>query len=101
MLGRFIKANPFCLLNIDKLFFNSVSGDKSDQKIIFEYFEYVRKKIRQDSIYRLLSPLLHIFFAVPNGKKIKSQINEYIKNYEVNKLEYIFLKFAKQHKVGV
>ena len=24
-----------------------------------------------------------------------------IKNYEVNKLEYIFLKFAKQHKVGV
>ena len=101
MLGRFIKANPFCLLNIDKLFFNSVSGDKSDQKIIFEYFEYVRKKIRQDSIYRLLSPLLHIFFAVPNGKKIKTQINEYIKNYEVNKLEYIFLKFAKQHEAGV
>ena len=102
MLGRLIKANPFCLLNIDKLFFNSINYDNQIyQKIIIEYFEYIKKRISHDSIYRLLSPLLHIFFAVPNGKKIKSQINEYINNYEINKLENMFLKFTKDQGVGV
>ena len=101
MLGRLIQSNPFCLLNIDKLFFNSINDDIAYQKIIFEYFEYIKKRIKQDSIYRLLSPLLHIFFAVTNGKKIKSEINASIKNYEVDKLEFMFLKFMKEQRVEI
>ena len=95
----YIKSNPFCLLHIDKLFFNSINDDITYQKIIFEYFEYIKKRIKHDSIYRLLSPLLDIFFAVPNGKKIKSEINESMKNHEVDKLEFIFLNFMKEKRL--
>ena len=101
MLGRYIKSNPFCLLHIDKLFFNSINDDITYQKIIFEYFKYIKKRIKHDSIYRLLSPLLDIFFAVPNGKKIKSEINESMKNHEVDKLEFIFLNFMKEKKLEI
>ena len=33
-----------------------------------------QKKNKDDSIFRLLSPLLGIFFGVQNGKKYKSEI---------------------------
>ena len=101
MLGRLVKSNPFCLLNIDKLFFNSVDNNKIYQNIIFEYFEYVKKRVKHDSVYRLLSPLLDIFFTVPNGKKIKSEINTNIKNYNIDKLESIFLRFIKQQMAEI
>ena len=70
-------------------------------QIIFSnvFFEYIKKRIKHDSIYRLLSPLLSIFFEVPNGKKIKSAINASIKNYEVDKLEFMFLNFMKERKI--
>ena len=67
--------------------------------IIIEYFDYIKKRIDHDSIFRLLSPLLHIFFATPNSKKIKSEINSNMKNYEIDKLESIFLEFIEKQKV--
>ena len=101
MLGRLIKSDPFCLLNIDELFFNKINSNNIHQNIIIEYFDYIKKRIDHDSIFRLLSPLLHIFFATPNSKKIKSEINSNMKNYEIDKLESIFLKFIGKQKVEI
>ena len=95
MLGRLIQTNPFCLVNVDKIFFNDSMKIENRKKIIIKYFNYINQKINEDTIFRLLSPLLYIFFGVPNGKKFKAEINQKIKNYEINKLESLFLKFVE------
>ena len=64
--------------------------------IIIEYFNYIKLKIKKDSIFRLLSPLLQIFFGMPNSKGFKAEINEKMRNQEVDNLEYIFLKFVNE-----
>ena len=69
MLGRLIQHNPFCLINVDKLFFNSNKKQSFNEKIILDYFNYIKPRINKDSIFRLLSPLLQIFFGIPKGKK--------------------------------
>jgi tRNA-dihydrouridine synthase len=92
MVGRLIQTNPFCLLKVDKMFFNENDKFNSYQKIVLEYFDYIKNKIKDDSIFRLLSPLLGIFFGVKNGKKFKSEIYKKIKNHEIDQLEYLFLK---------
>ena len=99
MLGRFIQANPFCLLKVDNLFFESDSDKKIFNRIIIEYFNYIKKRIHYDSIYRLLSPLLNIFFNVPNSKKIKLEIHDCMKNKEIIKLEELFLRFSNNQEV--
>ena len=101
MLGRLIQNNPFCLSRVDNLFFEIISSKKVFNLIILEYFEYIKKRIQYDSIYRLLSPLLNIFFAIPNSKKIKLEIHDCMKNKEIFKLEKIFLEFAKDQKILV
>ena len=65
MLGRLIQHNPFCLIKVDELFFNSNKKQEFNEKIILDYFNYIKPKIEKDSIFRLLSPLLHIFFWYP------------------------------------
>ena len=93
MVGRLIQSYPFCLLNVDKIFFNEIDKDNQKYKsVVFEYFNYVKQKIDDDSIFRLLSPLLCIFFGVPNGKKIKAEIHQKMQNCEIDKLEKIFLQ---------
>jgi tRNA-dihydrouridine synthase A len=57
MLGRLIQNNPFCLLRVDPLFFNYKKDNEINEKIIIEYFKYIRKKIKEDSIFSLLSPI--------------------------------------------
>ena len=94
MLGRLIQSNPFCLTEIDKIFFNEEKEKKEYKTVVIEYFNYIKQKIDKDSIYRLLSPILNILFSVPNSKKFKADINQKIKNYEINKLETQFLKFV-------
>jgi len=94
MLGRLIQQNPFILTNVDKLFFNAKKEKIINEKIILEYFNYIRTKKNNESIFRLLSPLLQIFFAIPNSKKFKIEIHKQIKNQEINKLEASFLKFT-------
>ena len=99
MLGRLIQNNPFCLSEVDNLFFEIISNKKFFNLIILEYFEYIKNRIQNDSIYRLLSPLLNIFFAIPNSKKIKLEIHDCMKNKEIFKLEKIFLEFAENQNV--
>ena len=96
MIGRLIQNNPFCLIDVDELFFNSKNQKKIKEKIILEYFYYIKQKTENESIFRLLSPLLQIFFGTPNSKKFKIKINEKIKKREIDQLESLFLQFVNQ-----
>ena len=98
MLGRLILHNPLCLKNVDELFFNLNNKQGFNEKIILDYFNYIKPKIKNDSIFRLLSPLLQIFFGVPKSKKFKTKIHKQIKNLEIEKLELLFLQFVNQQK---
>ncbi len=55
--------------------------------------------IGTDSIYRLLSPLLNIFFGIPDGKEFKINIHSNMKSHNFDLLEKIFLKFVEQKKL--
>ena len=61
------------------MFYNDEKNTNINEEIIFDYFKYIKKK-GDESIFRLLSPILKIFFGVPNSKVIKSKINEHMKN---------------------
>ena len=61
-----------------------------------EYFKYIEPKIKTDSIYRLLSPLLNIFFGIPNSKKFKIDIHNNMKKNNFQILEKILLNFVKE-----
>ena len=65
---------------------------------IKDYFSYIKPKINNESIFRLLSPLLQIFFGIPTSKKFKTKIHKQIKNQEIEKLELLFLHFVNQQK---
>tara|TARA_B100001123_G_C15309808_1_gene1023971 strand:+ start:250 stop:1212 length:963 start_codon:yes stop_codon:yes gene_type:complete len=95
MVGRLIQNNPFCLTNIDEMFYNEQNKNKKTQNIIFEYFNYIKQKLDQDSIFRLLSPLLCIFYGVPNSKKFKEEIHNKMKNHQIDQLEKLFLEFVR------
>ena len=98
MLGRLIQHNPFCLTHVDELFYNIKKKPTFNEKIILDYFNYIKPKINHDSIFRLLSPLLQIFFGVPNTKKFKMEIHKKIQNREIKNLESLFLQFVNQQK---
>ena len=99
MVGRMIQNNPFILKNVDNLFFNKDYKSKVDEDIIFYYFDYISPKIGKDSLFRLLSPLLQIFFGVPNSKILKSKINEYIQRKQIGLIENILLKFVQENRI--
>tara|TARA_Y100001970_G_scaffold4005_1_gene4681 strand:- start:4936 stop:5922 length:987 start_codon:yes stop_codon:yes gene_type:complete len=96
MVGRLIQNNPFCLRKVDSLFYNNATSYKISEDTIIEYFDYIKPKIGTDSIYRLLSPLLNIFFGVANGKKFKIDIHTNMKSNNFDKLEKIFLNFVRE-----
>ena len=99
MLGRLIQNNPFLLKKVDEMFFNIKSQNKINEEIVLKYFEYIRPKIGKESIFRLLSPILYIFFGVPNSKIFKSKINEYMKNSEIKLIENLFLSFIRNNRM--
>lgn len=101
MLGRLIQNNPFCLGKVDKLLFNFKSEKNLNKKIILDYFNYIKPKIGNDSIFRLLSPLLQIFFGIPNSKKLKTEIHQQIKDQEIDNLESLFLQFINLQKKAI
>ena len=76
MVGRLIKNNPFILKEVDKKIFKE-KNKPIDELVINNYFEYIKPKLGFESIFRLLSPLLNIFFSVPHSKVYKSKINDY------------------------
>ena len=101
MVGRLIQNNPFSLLKVDKLFFNIKKEEVLYQKIILEYFQYIRQILGSDSIFRLLSPLLSIFFGVSHSKKFKTEIQLIMKNHQIDKLERLFLKFVSEQQIDI
>ncbi len=99
MVGRLIKDNPFILKKVDKKIFKE--KDKIiDETIVNNYFEYIRPKLGFESIFRLLSPLLSIFFAVPHSKTYKSKIHDYMKDQKINLIEDLLVKFVSERKLN-
>ena len=99
MVGRLIKNNPFILKEVDKRIFKG--KDKLiDETIINNYFEYIKPKLGFESIFRLLSPLLSIFFSVPHSKSYKSKINDYIKDQKIDLIEDLLIKFVSERNLS-
>ena len=101
MLGRLIQNNPFCLKNVDNLFYNEPSQYIISENTIKEYFNFIRPKVGKDSVYRLLSPLLNIFFGVSDGKQFKIDVHSNMKNQNFDILEKILLNFVKEKKLFI
>ena len=99
MVGRLIKNNPFILRDVDKKIFKEKST-LINESIINNYFDYIKPKLGFESIFRLLSPLLHIFFSVPNSKIYKSKINDYMKNKKINLIEDLLIKFVSERNLN-
>ena len=95
MVGRLIKNNPFILKEVDKKIFLE-KNSFIDETIINNYFEYIKPKIGVESIFRLLSPLLNIFFSVPHSKVYRSKINDYMKYQKINLIEDLLIKFISE-----
>ncbi len=99
MVGRLIKNNPFVLNEVDKKIFKE-NNKLLDESIIINYFEYIKPKLGLESIFRLLSPLLNIFFSVPHSKMYKSKINEYMKDQKINLIEELLIKFISERNMS-
>ena len=98
MLGRLIQNNPFCLKNVDNLFYNEPNEYIISEKTIKDYFNFIRPKVGKDSIYRLLSPLLNIFFGIPDGKQFKIDVHSNMEDQNFDILEKILLNFVREKK---
>ena len=99
MVGRLIKNNPFILKEVDKQIFKE-KNKLIDESIINNYFEYIKPKLGFESIFRLLSPLLSIFFSVPHSKTYKSKINDYMKDQKINLIEDLLIKFVSENNIS-
>tara|TARA_B100000989_G_scaffold18507_1_gene12196 strand:+ start:3731 stop:4714 length:984 start_codon:yes stop_codon:yes gene_type:complete len=99
MVGRLIQNNPFLLKKIDSCIYNLKDLDNINEKLIFDYFAYINPKIKTESIFRLLSPILQIFFGIPNSKIFKSEIHDYMKNQNLKKIEELFINFIRKNKL--
>ena len=97
MVGRLIQNNPFCLKNVDQLFYNTKEQYDINENTIHEYFDYIKPSVGKESIFRLMSPLLNIFFGIPNSKNFKAVIHDNMQKQKVDILEKIFLEFIKQN----
>ena len=83
--------------SIDNKFFNTHTSTEIDENVVYEYFNYIKPKINSDSVFRLLSPLLQIFFGIPNSKKFKSKIHLHMQNKELGIIEGLILDFVKEN----
>ncbi len=99
MVGRLIKNNPFILKEVDKKIFKE-KNKLIDENVIKNYLEYIKPKLAVESIFRLLSPLLSIFFSVPHSKIYKSKINDYMKDQKINLIEDLLIKFVNEKKLS-
>ena len=81
------------------LFFNTKKENVLYQKIILEYFQYIKQRLGSDSIFRLLSPLLSIFFGAHNSKKFRTEIHSKMKTEQIDLLESLFLQFIGQQQI--
>ena len=98
MLGRLVQNNPFCLKDVDRLFYNETNKYIISEKTIKDYFSFIRPKIGKDSIYRLLSPLLNIFFGLPDYQQFKIDIHSKMNDHQFAAIERGFLKIVNEKK---
>ena len=91
MVGRSIQANPFFLEEVDHQFYNQKMRSLEKNQVIAKYFEYVKENIDTVSTYELLSPLLALCFGIPGSKKFKQEVNDLIRNKDLEKLENTYL----------
>ncbi len=98
MVGRLIKNNPFILKNVDKKIFKEKTFRKINETIINDYFQFIKPKIGIESIFRLLSPLLNIFFSIPHSKEYKVKINDHMKKQNLKLIEELLIKFVNEKK---
>ena len=91
MYNGYIEESKY---NSIKKNFNIIS-----ENTIKNYFRFIRPKIGKDSIYRLLSPLLNIFFGIPDSKQFKIDIHSKMKDHNFDTLEKIFLKFVNEKRL--
>ena len=96
-----IQKNPFYLSSVDELFYNTTTENNINEKIILEYFQYIKNRLYKDSIFRLLSPLLNIFFCFPNSKKFKTEIQSIMKDKKIDVLESLFLQFIDNQQINM
>ena len=101
MIGRLIQNNPFSISSVDKIFFNTITKNNICETIIAEYFQYIKKRLYKDSVFRLLSPLLNIFFGLPNSKKFKKEIQLIMKSKKIDALRSLFFQFIDKQKVNI
>ena len=87
MVGRAVQSNPFFLEDVDSVFYNLNKQELDKVSILKKYFRYIRENIDQVSTYELLSPLLALCFGIPNAKKFKQEVNNYIRKKDINRLE--------------
>ncbi len=99
MIGRLIQNNPFVLKDVDNLFYNEKKIKIDGENIINQYFEVINLKLGKDSIFRLLSPLLNIFFGIPNSKSLKIKLNEEMKLQKLSNIENTLMQFIKEKKI--
>ena len=99
MVGRLIKNNPFILKEVDKKIFKE-KNKLINEVVINNYFEYIKPKLGFESVFRLLSPLLNIFFSVPHSKIYKSKINDYMKDQKINLIEDLLVKFVSEKNLN-
>ena len=99
MVGRLIKNNPFILKEVDNKIFKE-EKKLIDETIISSYFEYIKPKLGFESIFRLLSPLLNIFYSVSNSKVYKNKINDYMKKQKINLIEDLLIKFMSERNLS-
>ena len=99
MVGRLIKNNPFILKDVDKKIFKE-KNKLIDEAVINNYFTYIKPKLGFESIFRLLSPLLNIFFSVPHSKIYKAKINDYMKDQKINLIEDLLIKFVSERNLS-
>ncbi len=99
MVGRLIQNNPFLLKKIDADIYNINNFNNINEELILNYFDYISPKIKSDSIFRLLSPLLQIFFGIPNSKTFKLKVHNYMKNHELGSIERLLINFVRQNRL--
>jgi len=96
MVGRLIQNNPFCLKFVDELFFQDKKKYVINEDTIHQYFEFIRPYLKKESIFRLLSPLLQIFFGIPNSKEYKIKIHKEMKEKKLDIIEKNFIEFINK-----